>query len=142
MPEAFSPSGRMMKAPGPSAAPVEVLEHQLWTLLIPRSKAVGEERFRRLVRLTVRHWPIDTLERIRRANLWPGVDRKKAGRILVARVREAYEAADGVTPAWPIILEGTVALLWVALCDRHAKDPEFRADVSELSRWVARNGIG
>lgn len=142
MPEAFSPSGRMMHAPGPGAAPVEVLEHELWRLLGPRSKAVGEERFRRLVRLTVRHWPTETLERIRRANLWPGVERKKAGRILLARVREAYEAADGVTPAWPILLEGTVALLWVALCDRHARDPDFRSALSDLSRWVARHGIG
>lgn len=132
----------MMDRPGPGAAPVEVLEHELWLLLGPRSKAVGEQRFRRLVRLIVRHWPIETLERIRRANLWPGVERKKAGRILVARVREAYEAADGVTPAWPILLEGTVALLWVALCDRHARDPEFRSGLSDLSRWVARNGIG
>lgn len=131
-----------MKCPGPGAAPIEFLEHHLWRMLGARSPAVGEIRFRRLVRLTVRHWPTETLERIRRAGHWQGAERKRVGRILLARVREAYEFSDGVTDAWPIILEGTVGLLWVAICDLHLRDETFRGTLADLSRWIARNGIG
>lgn len=131
----------MMNVPGPDAAPMEHLEHQLWKLLGARAKAVGQARFRRLARLTVRHWPTETLERIRTAGHWQGTERRRVGRILVARVRETYEATDGVTPAWPILLEGTVALLWACLCDYHARDEGFRLHAADLSRWVARNGL-
>lgn len=134
--------GWMMQAPGPNEAPIAHLEHRLWVLMGARSRAVGEPRFRRLVRLTVRHWPSETLERIRRAGHWQGVERKRVGRILLARVREAYEASDGVTDAWPIILEGTVGLMWVAICDLHLHDAGFRATIPDLSRWIARHGIG
>lgn len=130
-----------MTAPGPDAAPIERLEAQLWRLIGARAQAVGPVRFRRLVRLTVRLWPTEGLERIRRAGHWQGLERKKVGRILLARVREAYELSDGVTDAWPIILEGTVGLIWVAVCDLHFRDEVFRGTLADLSRWVARNGL-
>jgi hypothetical protein len=141
MPQASIAARRVMVDPGPKAAPMERLEAQLWKILGARAKAVGPARFRRLARLTVRHWPTESLERIRRAGHWQGAERKKVGRILVARVRETYEATDGVTPAWPILLEGTVALLWVCLCDFHNRDEGFRLAAADLSRWVARNGL-
>jgi len=141
VPAASRGAGWMMQKPGPGAAPIDQLEHALWRQLGARSVAVGEARFRRLVRLVVRHWPSETLERIRRAGHWQGMERRKAGRILLARVREAYEAADGVTDAWPILLEGTVGLLWACVCDMHFRDEGFRSSIPTLSKWIARNGI-
>ena len=141
MPKVSIAAGGVMLDPGPEAAPMERLEAQLWKILGARAKAVGTARFRRLARLTVRHWPTESLERIRKAGHWQGAERKKVGRILVARVRETYEAADGVTDAWPIILEGTVALLWVCLCDMHQRHEVFRLAAADLSRWVSRNGL-
>lgn len=140
MPAASCGAGWMMQAPGPGAAQIEHLEFQLWRLLGARSVAVGDVRFRRLVRLVVRHWPSETLERIRKADHWQGMERRKAGRILRARVREAFEASDGVTDAWPILLEGTVSIIWGAVCEMHLRDEAFRASIPTLSRWIARNG--
>jgi hypothetical protein len=131
----------MMQSPGPDSPAVERLEYMLWRALGHRSELVGPIRFRRLVRLTVRHWPIDGLGRILRSGHWNGVERKRAGRILVARVRESYELSDGITDAWPILLEGTVGLLWSAICDLYLRDEAFRASLPDLSRWIARNGL-
>ena len=131
----------MMRPPDPGAPAIEHLEIMLWRILGGRGQMIGEHRFRLLVRLVVRHWPADTLERIRRAGHWRGAERKRAGRILAARVRESAEALDeGAAEAWPIILDGTVGLIWIALCDMHYRDEQFRDRLHLLSIWVAHHG--
>jgi hypothetical protein len=133
--------GWMMRPPDPGAPAIEHLEIMLWRILGGRGQMIGEHRFRLLVRLVVRHWPADTLERIRRAGHWRGAERKRAGRILAARVRESAEALDeGAAEAWPIILDGTVGLIWIALCDMHYRDEQFRDRLHLLSIWVAHHG--
>jgi len=133
--------GWMMRAPGPGAPAIEHLELHLWRMIGARGPAIGERRFRLIVRLVVRHWPTDTLERIRKAGHWRGAERKRVGRILAARVRESAEALDdGMAEAWPIILDGTVGLLWAGLCDMHHADQAFRDHMHALSLWVARHG--
>ena len=131
----------MMRPPEPGAPAIEHLELLLWRMLGGRGPAIGERRFRLLVRLVVRHWPVETLERIRRAGHWRGAERKRCGRILSARVRESAEALDdGAAECWPILLDGTVGLLWVALCDMHFRDDQFRDHLHDLSLWVAKHG--
>lgn len=133
----------VMRPPEPGAPAIEHLELRLWRMLGGRGPAIGEKRFRLLVRLTVRHWPMETLERIRRAGHWKGADRRRAGRILAARVRESAEAIDDrVAKSWPIILDGTVALIWAAICEMHLADEDFRRHLHDLSLWVAKHGAG
>lgn len=130
-----------MRAPEPGAPAIEHLELHLWRMLGSRGQAVGERRFRLLVRLVVRFWPADTLERIRRAGHWHGAERQRVGRILRARVRESAEALDaGLAESWPIVHEGAVGLLWAALCDMSRRDEAFRDHLRTLSLWVARHG--
>jgi len=130
-----------MLPPQPGAPAIEHLELHLWRMMPGRSAAIGERRFRLLVRLVVRFWPFDQLERIRRAGHWSGAERKRTGRITAARVREVAEAMDPeMADAWPIVIEGTVALVWSAICHLHAHDLDLRAALPDLSAWVASHG--
>lgn len=131
-----------MLPPPPGAPAIEHLEVRLWRLMVARAEAIGEQRFRRIVRLVIRFFPEPDLRSLVRAGRWNSVDRQRLHRVLHARVRETMEAIDPETiDAWPIVLDGTVSLIWVAIQEIWYADPGFRDSLPELRAWVGRHGV-
>lgn len=131
-----------MLQPPTDAPAIEHVEWQLWQLMARHGAAVGEQRFRRVVRLVVRYFPEAELRAIVRSGHWHGAERKRLHRVLAARVRETLEAIDHETiDAWPLVLNGTVSLVWVALQEQWRCGHWFRDRLPEMRDWVARHGV-
>lgn len=130
-----------MKPPAPEDGPLLGLEWYVYRQQIQRAQVCGDDAFRLLVRLTIRYWPGETLSRIDRKGHWHGAARKRACQVLVARVREEYEARRPDDARWEILLAGTVRLAWDCLCQRWLHDTDSRETMRLLSESMARHGV-
>jgi hypothetical protein len=118
-----------------------MLQWFCWRQMHARASECGEESYALLFRLTIRYWPGDTLTRLVQKRNWHGAARKRAAQVLVARVREEYEARRPDDPRWEILLAGTVRLVWECLCERWLNDEAARKVMRGLSEGMARDGI-
>ena len=130
-----------MIPPRAEDGPLEHLEWLCWRQMHGRASEVGEESYRLLVRLVVRYWPASSLERLRVDGHWAGAKRKRYGQVLVARVREEFEARRPGDERWDIILAGTVRMVWDVLCHRWYHDEQTRRDMRAISSRMAETGV-
>lgn len=130
-----------MRPPAPEDGPLLGLEWFVYRQMVQRANECGADSFTLLFRLTLRYWPGKTLASLEKKGHWNGAARKRACQVLVARVREEYEARRPDDARWDLLLAGTVRLAWDALCQRWLHDTSVRDVMRALSESMARDGV-
>ncbi len=90
-----------------------------------------------LTRLAVRHWPHKHLEAAMAAG---GKNDRGIDHALVlcrAQVREQWEARQGVSPLWDLVLAGLVDSIGHVILAAWAADDRMRASLRSMSRRAA-----
>lgn len=102
----------------------------------PARRRVSDERLAELVRLVVRHWPHHHLEQI-----GTGVSRHHAAfthatALMRASVRERYEAAHGLSPAWSILVRPVVEAIGLVVMELWWHGDAHRAALRAMQRQL------
>lgn len=90
-----------------------------------------------LARLVVRHWPHRHLEAAMAAG---GINSKAIDHAMAlcrAQVREQWEARQGVSPMWDLVLAGVVAGVCHVVLELWASDDRWRCELRSLARSAA-----
>lgn len=90
-----------------------------------------------LARLVVRHWPHRHLEAAMAAGGSNAKAIDHAMALCRAQVREQWEARQGVSPMWDLVLAGVVAGVCHVVRDLWASDDRWRCQLRSLARAAA-----
>ncbi len=116
--------------------PIDELVELVAYRLGPTRRRISDERLAELVRLVVRHWPHHHLEQI-----GTGASRNHAAfthatALMRASVRERYEAAHGVSPAWSILVRPTVEAIGLVVMEVWWQGDAHRAALRSMQRQL------
>jgi hypothetical protein len=120
--------------------PVERLTDQIARHLGSIAEECGERRLGAIMRLVIRHWPHEHLRIIARSGGKNHADLVHVGKLLAAQVREQWEARNGLSPDWDLVLARAANACWLVLLELWFRDPDFRVTLKVLSRKIAEQG--
>ena len=117
--------------------PLERLTEQVAGMAGRLAEDVGRERMGALMRLVIRHWPHEHLRIIARSGGRNHADLVHVGKLLHAQVREQWEARNGISPDWDLVLAKAVSACWLVLLEFWFRDTDFRVTLKVLTRKIA-----
>ena len=117
--------------------PVQRLTDQIARQLGGISDDCGAERLGAIMRLVIRHWPHEHLRIIARSGGRNHADLPHVGKLLAAQVREQWEARNGISPDWELVLAKAASACWLVLLELWFRDQEFRVTLKVLTRKIA-----
>lgn len=117
--------------------PLERLTEQVAGMAGRLADDVGRERMGAIMRLVIRHWPHEHLRIIARSGGRNHADLPHVGKLLHAQVREQWEARNGISPDWDLVLARAANACWLVLLELWFRDPEFRVNLKVLTRKIA-----
>lgn len=116
---------------------LEALQQHVRYQLGHRAKVAAEWRVDELTRLIVRHWPHKHLEAAMDAG---GKNHKAIDHAVAlcrAQVREQWEARQGVSPMYDLVLTHTAASITHVILSLWASEDRWRAGLRAMSRRLA-----
>jgi hypothetical protein len=117
--------------------PVERLTDQISRQLGGIAEDCGAARLGAIMRLVIRHWPHEHLRIIAREGGRNHADLVHVGRLLSAQVREQWEARNGISPDWELVLAKAASACWLVLLELWFRDTDFRVTLKVLTRKIA-----
>lgn len=120
-----------------SVEPVERLTDQVSRHLGGLADECGPERLGAILRLVIRHWPHEHLRIIARSGGRNHADLVHVGKLLHAQVREQWEARNGISPDWDLVLARAANACWLVLLELWFRDTDFRVTMKVLSKRIA-----
>jgi len=117
--------------------PVERLTDQIAKHLGSIAEDCGAARLGAIMRLVIRHWPHEHLRIIARSGGKNHADLVHVGRLLAAQVREQWEARNGISPDWDLVLARAANACWLVLLELWFRDTDFRVTLKVLTRKIA-----
>ena len=117
--------------------PVERLADQIAKQLGGIAEDCGAARLGAIMRLVIRHWPHEHLRIIARSGGKNHADLVHVGRLLAAQVREQWEARNGISPDWDLVLARAANACWLVLLELWFRDTDFRVTLKVLTRKIA-----
>lgn len=97
----------------------------------------GQARMGAILRLVIRHWPHEHLRIIARSGGRNHADLVHVGKLLHAQVREQWEARNGISPDWDLVLARAASTCWLVLLELWFRDTDFRATLKVLTKRIA-----
>lgn len=97
----------------------------------------GRPRLGAIMRLVIRHWPHEHLRIIARSGGRNHADLVHVGKLLHAQVREQWEARNGISPDWDLVLAKATNACWLVLLELWFRDVDFRATLKVLTKKIA-----
>jgi hypothetical protein len=119
-------------------AALEKLQKHVRYQLGHKAKLAAPWRVDELTRLTVRHWPHHHLEAAMSAGGKNHKALEHAVTLCRAQVREQWEARQGVSPMYDLVLTHTTAAIAHVILELWASDDRWRAGLRAMSRRQAR----
>jgi hypothetical protein len=116
---------------------VQRLTEQISRQLGGIAEDCGAERLAAIMRLVIRHWPHEHLRIVARSGGRNHADLPHVGRLLAAQVREQWEARNGISPDWDLVLAKAASACWLVLLELWFRDKEFRVTLKVLTRKIA-----
>lgn len=107
-----------------------------------RAKKAAEWRVDELTRLVVRHWPHKHLEAAMDAGGKNSKALDHAVALCRAQVREQWEARQGISPMYDILLTHTAAAITHVILSLWASDDRWRLGLRAMSRRIAAGERG
>lgn len=120
-----------------SVEPLERLTDQIAGQLGGIATDCGAARLGAIMRLVIRHWPHEHLRIIARNGGRNHADLVHVGRLLAAQVREQWEARNGISPDWELVLAKAANACWLVLLELWFRDVDFRATLKVLTKRIA-----
>jgi hypothetical protein len=117
--------------------PVQRLTDQIAQQLGGLVDDCGAARLGAIMRLVIRHWPHEHLRIIARSGGKNHADLVHVGRLLAAQVREQWEARNGISPDWDLVLARAANACWLVLLELWFRDTDFRVTLKVLTRKIA-----
>lgn len=117
--------------------PVQRLTDQIARQLGGIAEDCGVERLGAIMRLVIRHWPHEHLRIIARSGGRNHADLVHVGKLLAAQVREQWEARNGISPDWELVLAKAANACWLVLLELWFRDTDFRVTLKVLTRKIA-----
>lgn len=117
--------------------PLERLTDQIASQLGGIAEDCGAARLGAVMRLVIRHWPHEHLRIIARNGGRNHADLVHVGRLLSAQVREQWEARNGISPDWELVLAKAANACWLVLLELWFRDVDFRATLKVLTKRIA-----
>lgn len=117
--------------------PVQRLTDQIARQLGGIGEDCGAERLGAIMRLVIRHWPHEHLRIIARSGGRNHADLPHVGKLLAAQVREQWEARNGISPDWDLVLSRAANACWLVLLELWFRDKDFRVTLKVLTRKIA-----
>ena len=117
--------------------PLERLTEQVAGMAGRLAEDVGRERMGAIMRLVIRHWPHEHLRIIARSGGRHHADLPHVGKLLHAQVREQWEARNGISPDWELVLAKAANACWLVLLELWFRDKDFRVALKVLTRKIA-----
>ena len=117
--------------------PLQRLTDQIASQLGGIAEDCGAARLGAIMRLVIRHWPHEHLRIIARNGGRNHADLVHVGRLLSAQVREQWEARNGISPDWDLVLAKAANACWLVLLELWFRDVDFRATLKVLTKRIA-----
>lgn len=117
--------------------PLERLAEQIASRVGSLVDDCGSARLGAIMRLVVRHWPHEHLRIIARSGGRNHADLVHVGKLLHAQVREQWEARNGISPDWDLVLSRAANACWLVLLELWFRDTDFRVTLKLLTKKVA-----
>jgi hypothetical protein len=117
---------------------LEQLQAHVRYQLGARVQHAGAWRVDELTRLVVRHWPHRHLEAAMASGGRNARAIEHSVALCRAQVREQFEARQGVSPLWDLVLCHTVAGISHVVLELWASDDRWRCNLRSMSRRAAR----
>lgn len=117
--------------------PLERLTDQIASRVGGLVDDCGEARLGAILRLVIRHWPHEHLRIIARSGGRNHADLMHVGKLLHAQVREQWEARNGISPDWDIVLARAANACWLVILELWWRDADFRAALKVLTKRIS-----
>ena len=120
-----------------SVEPLERLTEQIAGRIGSLVDDCGSARLGAILRLVIRHWPHEHLRIIARSGGRNHADLVHVGKLLHAQVREQWEARNGISPDWDLVLARAASACWLVLLELWFRDTDFRVTLKVLTKRIA-----
>ena len=117
--------------------PLERLTEQIAGRIGSLVDDCGSARLGAILRLVIRHWPHEHLRIIARSGGRNHADLVHVGKLLHAQVREQWEARNGISPDWDLVLARAASACWLVLLELWFRDTDFRVTLKVLTKRIA-----